>query len=60
MQDIIPAHLLIGNRTDEFLAWLRDLRIDAEDKKQLLMLWADRVGTKATGDMITRAGIKGG
>ena len=58
MQDIIPQHLLIGNRTDEFLAWLRGLRIDAEDKKQLLMLWADRVGKEVTGDMIRGAGLK--
>lgn len=58
MQDIIPQYLLSGDRSDEFLTWLRGLRIDAEDKKQLLMLWADRVGTKVTGDMITRAGLK--
>ena len=60
MQDIIPPYLLIGDRTDEFLTWLRGLHLDAEDRKQLLMLWADRVGTKVTGDMITRTGLKGG
>ena len=58
MQDIIPAYLLIGNRTDEFLAWLRGLRLDKEDKKQLLMLWADRAGKEVTGDIIRRAGLK--
>ena len=42
---------------DNFLAWLRGLRIDAQDKKQLLMYWADRVGVKITGDMVKRAGI---
>ena len=41
-----------------FLAWLRLTHLDPEDKKQLLMTWADRVGTKVTGDMIARAGLK--
>jgi len=58
MQAIIPAHLLIANRTDEFLAWLRGLGLDPEDKKQLLMLWADRVGKEVTGDLIRKAGIE--
>lgn len=41
-----------------FLAWLRELRIDAQDKKQLLMLWADRVRIPVTHDMLIRAGIE--
>ena len=58
MRNIMPPYLLIGIRTNEFLAWLRGLHLDNEDKKQLLMLWADRVGTKITYDMIIRAGIE--
>ena len=45
-------------RRDDFLAWLRGLRIDPEDKKQLLMIWCDRVGVKTTGDMLEWAGIE--
>jgi len=58
MRDIIPPYLLIGIRTDEFLAWLRGLHLDNEDKKQLLMIWADRVGKEVTGDLIRKAGIE--
>ncbi len=58
MQEVIPAELLLGSRKGEFLAWLRALRISPEDKKQLLMFWADRVGTEVTGDMIKGAGIE--
>ncbi|MBA7607069.1 hypothetical protein ES703_14221 [subsurface metagenome] len=32
--------------------------MDPEDKKQLLMTWADRVGVKITGEMVKRAGIE--
>ena len=45
-------------RQDEFLTWLRRQRIDAEDKKQLLRLWGDRVGVKITREMVTKAGIE--
>jgi hypothetical protein len=58
MQEAIPAGLLLASRKDTFLAWLRGIGLDQEDKKQLLMYWADRVGTKVTGDMVKRAGIE--
>lgn len=58
MEEVIPQSLIQVNQRDDFLAWLRGLRIDPEDKKQLLTYWADRVGTKVTGDMIARAGLK--
>ena len=58
MQEVIPAGLLLASRKDDFLAWLRGLRVDPESKKQLLMFWADRVGIKLNGDIIARAGIE--
>lgn len=58
MQEAIPAGLLLASRKDTFFAWLRRIGLDQEDKKQLLMYWADRVGTKVTGDMVKRAGIE--
>jgi hypothetical protein len=57
MQEVIPERLIRLEQRDNFLAWLRGLRIDTQDKKQLLMFWADRVDTKVTGDMVKRAGI---
>ncbi|MBA7568669.1 hypothetical protein ES708_10403 [subsurface metagenome] len=58
MEEIIPPELMDSRRLDVFLAWLRGLRIDAPDKKQMLRWWADRVGVELTGDMVTRAGIE--
>ena len=58
MQEAIPAALLLGSRKDEFLIWLRSLSIPPEDKKQLLLFWADKVRIKVSAEMITRAGIK--
>lgn len=58
MQDIIPPYLLTKARADEFLLWLRDTHLDPEDKRQLLMLWADRVGLKITDWDYYMAGLK--
>jgi len=58
MQEIIPADFIRPLKQEEFLTWLRRQRVDAEDKKQLLRLWADRVHMPITGDMILRAGIE--
>lgn len=58
MQEIIPVDFIRPLRQDEFLTWLRRQRIDAEDKKQLLRLWGDRVGVKITREMVTKAGIE--
>ena len=58
MQEVIPERLMKAEELDSFLAWLRGLRITPEDKKQLLMFWADRVGIKLNGDIIARAGIE--
>ena len=58
MQDVIPERLMKPEQRDNLLAWLRGLQIDKADKKLLLMLWADRVATPITGDMIKRAGIE--
>ena len=58
MQEVIPERLMKAGELDSFLAWLRGLSIDTEDKKQLLRLWADRVGIKLNGDIIARAGIE--
>ncbi len=57
MQEVLSERLMKLDQQLSFLAWLRGLRLDPEDKKQLLMFWADRVGTKVTGDMVKRAGI---
>ena len=58
MQVIIPEHLTGRENLEAFLAFLRGLRLDPEDKRQFLMDWCDRVGVKITGDMIKRAGIE--
>ncbi len=57
MEEVIPERLMSEGQRDNFLAWLRGLDIDTQDKKQLLMFWVDRVGIKVTGDMVKRAGI---
>ena len=49
---------MAAEELDDFFAWLRSLRLDPEDKKQLLMTWCDRFGVKITGDIIKRAGIE--
>lgn len=41
-----------------FMAWLRELHVDPENKKQLLLFWCDRVGVKTTGYMLEWSGIK--
>lgn len=58
MQEVIPAELLAASRLNDFLAWIRALSLDREDKRLILRLWADRVGVPITGDMIKRAGIE--
>jgi hypothetical protein len=58
MAEAIPERLLRTDLEGEFLAWLRDLRLSPEDKRLLLMAWADRVELKPTADMINRAGIE--
>lgn len=58
MQEVIPQQFLDPKELLNFVTWLRTLAMDREDKRQLLMLWADRVGTKLTLDMLTKAGIK--
>lgn len=58
MQDIIPAGLMKAAELDNFLSWLSAQRIDPQDKKQLLRLWADRVHIPVTRDMIVKAGIE--
>jgi len=57
MERVIPARLMEVGQLSDFLAWLRGTGLDREDKKQLLMFWADRVGVWVTGDMIKRAGM---
>ena len=58
MEDVIPERLRKVEWRDDFLAWLRGTGLDQEDRKQLLMFWADRVGVKIAGEMIRRAGIE--
>ena len=58
MEEVIPEGLIQVNQRDNFLLWLRGLRLASEDKKQLLLLWCDRVGVKTTGDMLKLAGLK--
>ncbi len=58
MEEVIPAALMNKEELGPFLAWVRGLPIDQEGKKQLVMLWTDRVGVKLTGDMLIRAGIE--
>ena len=58
MQEAIPAIYFQEGRQDDFLIWLRALSIPPEDKKQLLLFWADKVRIKVSAEMITRAGIK--
>jgi len=49
---------MAAEELDTFLAWLRGLPLDPEDKKQLLMTWCDRFHVKITGDIIKTAGIE--
>ena len=58
MQTIIPANLLEAYNEERFLAWLAELKLDNEDKKQLLQFWADRVHLGITQHMLRRAGIE--
>jgi hypothetical protein len=58
VEEVIPSSLLGTGKITSFLAWLRGLSIDKEDKKQLLMFWADSAGITITGDMLKRAGIE--
>jgi hypothetical protein len=57
MENVIPERLMAAERAADFLAWLRVTYLDREDRKQLLMHWADRVGIKVTQYMIKSAGI---
>lgn len=56
MQEVLPDSLLGVENLEPFLAYLRGLPIDPEDKKQMLLDWTDGAGIKVTGDMINRAG----
>ncbi len=58
MEEVIPERLMSAEKLGFFLAWLRLTRLDPEDKKQLLMTWADRVGIMLTKDILKRAGIE--
>jgi len=60
MEEVIPTALMNKEELGPFLAWVRGLPIDQEGKKQLVILWTDRIGVKLTGDMLRRAGIERG
>ena len=60
MLDIIPPSLFTKHAEADFCAWLRALNIHQEDKKQLLIFWAARVGLALRADMFVQAGLKGG
>ena len=58
MMDIIPETLRHAGQVDNLILWVRHLRIDKETRKQLLMLWCDRMGVTLTGEMVKKAGIE--
>jgi len=58
MAEVIPERLIHFPQIAPFMAWLRELKVDPEDKKQILMYWCDYVGVKTKGDMLKWAGIK--
>lgn len=58
MEEVIPERLMHFPQIAVFMAWLRELKLAPEDKKQLLLFWCDRVEVKTTGYMLEWAGIK--
>lgn len=58
MEEVIPERLMHFHQIAVFMAWLRELQVDPENKKQLLLFWCDRVGVKTIGYMLEWAGIE--
>lgn len=57
MDEVLPDNLLGIENLDAFLAHLKGLPIDPEDKRLMLIDWADGAGIKVTGAMVKKAGI---
>ncbi|MBA7696230.1 hypothetical protein ES703_104873 [subsurface metagenome] len=58
MQEVIPERLMHFAQIAVFMAWLRDLQVGPEDKRQLLLFWCDRVEVKTKGFMLEWAGLQ--
>lgn len=56
MEMIIPEHLTGKENLVLFLAFLRDLRLDREDKKLFLIQWCDRFAVPLSAELVARAG----
>ncbi|MBA7569805.1 hypothetical protein ES708_11546 [subsurface metagenome] len=58
MEEVIPERLMYFHQIAVFMSWLRNLPLDPEDKRELLLHWCDIVGVKTTGYMLEWSGLK--
>ncbi len=55
---LIPIDLIDKKKKDDVIVYIRDLPIDARDKKRILMSWCKEVGAVLDRDMIEKAGAE--
>jgi hypothetical protein len=53
--EVIPVGLMNKDKSDDVVAFIRDLPIDPMDRKRLLVQWCKMVGAALTRDMVERA-----
>jgi len=55
---MIPIDLIDKKKKDSVLIYIRDLPIEAEDKKRILVNWCKETGAALDRDMVEKAGAK--
>jgi len=55
---MIPVDLLDKEKKEDVLIYIRNLPIQPEDRKRVLLYWCKEVGAVLDEDMVKRAGAK--
>ena len=55
---MIPIDLIDKKKKDDVLIYIRDLPIEPEDKKRMLVYWCKEVGAVLDRDMVEKAGAR--
>lgn len=55
---LIPIDLIDKTKKDSVLIYIRDLPIEPEDKKRILVNWCKEVGAALDRDMVEKAGAE--
>ena len=55
---IVPLELIDRKKKDSVLIYIRDLPVEPEDRKRILVDWCKEVGAVLDRDMVEKAGAR--